>query len=69
VKSKTGKLVAVYRFKHLDADHNRDITAPRMATREAIARAHGTVVEASEKLVDESELDGNGFYPLNGPRI
>jgi hypothetical protein len=37
--------------------------APRQATIEAITRVKGTADLSTENLVEESELDGNGFYP------
>jgi hypothetical protein len=59
--------VTVYSFKHLDEHHNKDVIAPRKATREAIKRAQGIVIEESAQVVDESELDGSGFYPRKPP--
>jgi hypothetical protein len=56
-------MVKVFKFKHVDDDINEDVVAPRMATREAIQRVRGEAIDATMQMVDESELDGNGFYP------
>lgn len=34
-----------------------------MATLDAIDRVKGVAIESTMKMVDKSELDGNGFYP------
>ena len=56
-------MVKVFKFKHVDDDINEDVVAPRMATREAIQRVRGEAIDATMQMVDESELDWNGFYP------
>jgi hypothetical protein len=42
--------------------------APRMATLEAIKRVNGAAELSTETLVEESEVDGNGFYPVKKRR-
>jgi hypothetical protein len=41
----------------------REVVNPKLATLEAIERVHGVAVDATRRGVDESELDGNQFYP------
>ncbi|MGO9803356.1 MAG: hypothetical protein ACLPTM_17175 [Steroidobacteraceae bacterium] len=60
--------VTVYSFLHFDDDINEDAVSPRKATREAIKRVRGTVIEESGQQVDESELAGSGFYPAKPPK-
>ena len=55
--------VAVYAFVIWDRDRGGNVRPSRLATLEAIKRVHGVVVEGTSKRVDESELDGNQFYP------
>jgi hypothetical protein len=56
--------VAVYRYSALDRDTGRDVAAARMGTREAIRRAKGVADLESKELVDLSEVDCEGFYPI-----
>ena len=56
-------LVEVFKFEHVDEHNNATVRAPRMATLEAIDRVKGVAIESTMKMVDKSELDGNGFYP------
>jgi hypothetical protein len=56
-------LVKVFKFEHTDEHNNHTVRAPRMATFETIRRVQGVLIESTMKMVDESELDGNGFYP------
>jgi hypothetical protein len=56
-------LIKVFKFEHADEHNNHIVRAPRMATFEAIQRMQGVLIESTVKMVDESELDGNGFYP------
>ena len=60
--------ITVYRFTHPDEHMKGNGIAPRMATRESIHRVHGAVVESSEKLVNEADLDESGFYPRKPSR-
>jgi hypothetical protein len=55
--------IAVYAFAHVDDSLNAEIHSPRKATREAIERIRGRLIEASKEEVEESEVDRNGFYP------
>jgi hypothetical protein len=56
-------LVEVFKFEHVDEHNNATVRAPRMATLGAIRRVKGVAIESTIKLVNESELDANGFYP------
>ena len=56
-------LVEVYKFEHVDEHNNATVRASRMATLDAIHRVKGVAIESTIKMVDISELDGNGFYP------
>jgi hypothetical protein len=55
--------IAVYRFAVWDHDRGENVIALRMATLAAITQAKGLPDSGSMRLVDESELDGDGFYP------
>ncbi len=57
------KMALVYRFQVWDHDTGDNVWAPRMATLEAIKRVNGAAELSTETLVEEAELDGNGFYP------
>jgi hypothetical protein len=61
--------IAVYRFTHPDEHLKGNGTAPRMATRESIQRVRGAVIETSEKLVNEADLDESGFYPRRPAKL
>jgi hypothetical protein len=56
-------LVKVFNFEHVDEHNNATLRAPRMATLDAIDRVKGVAIQSSMKMVDASDLDGNGFYP------
>jgi hypothetical protein len=56
-------LVEVFKFEYVDEHDNATVRAPRMATLGAIQRVKGVAIESTIKMVDESDLDGNGFYP------
>ncbi len=56
-------LVTVYKFEHVDEHNNATARAPRMGTLDAIHRVRGVAIESTRKMVDQSELDGDGFYP------
>jgi hypothetical protein len=55
--------IAVFAFAHEDDSLNAEVHSPRKATREAIERIRGRLIEASKEEVDESAVDLNGFYP------
>jgi hypothetical protein len=56
-------LVEVFKFEHVDEHNKATVRAPRMVTLDAIHRVKGVAIESTMKMVDKSELDGNGFYP------
>jgi hypothetical protein len=55
--------VSVYAFVIWDRERGGNVRPPRLATLEAIERVHGVAVVGTGRSVDESELDGNQFYP------
>ena len=55
--------VAVYRFTLWDPDQGENVLAPRMATLATIEQVDGRPDRRSMLLIEESELDGEGFYP------
>jgi hypothetical protein len=55
--------VSVYAFVIWDPERGGNVRTPRLATLEAIKRVQGVVVDGTQRSVDESELDGNQFYP------
>jgi hypothetical protein len=55
--------VDVYAFVIRDGERGGNVRPPRLATLEAMKRVHGVAVEGTHRSVDESELDGNEFYP------
>jgi hypothetical protein len=57
------KMALVYHFDVWNHGAGENVRAPRMATMDAIKRANGVADISSEMPVDESSLDGNGFYP------
>jgi hypothetical protein len=61
-------VVDVYAFVIWDRERGGNVRTPRLATLEAISRVHGVVVDGTGKSVDESELDGNQFYPQESTR-
>jgi hypothetical protein len=58
--------VAVFRFTLTDRATGKAIEQPRMATQHAIREKLGQPLLHSERLVNESELDNDGFYPPSG---
>ena len=56
------KLVAVYSFKECDVSTDRNDKRPIKGTADAIERARGVILEGTKEMVDESLLDGAGFY-------
>jgi hypothetical protein len=64
VKAGGKKMTLVFRFQVWDHNMGENVWAPRMATLEAVKRVNGAAEPSTETLVEESEVDGNGFYPL-----
>lgn len=62
------KPVPVYTFVIYDHDKGTTVTYPRMATRRTIANMRGKVNEDSAWVVDERDLDVEGFYLGESPR-
>jgi len=58
----------VYTFVIYDHDKGTTVTYPRMATRRTIANMRGKVNEDSAWVVDERDLDVEGFYLGESPR-
>jgi hypothetical protein len=52
---------AVYTFGVLDRQTGDTVTDPRMATPEAIRRLKGIAQLESKQLVDEHEINADGF--------
>ena len=57
--------VAVYHFYGYDKDTVARVRSKRPATRDAIERAHGEIIEETGTEVDEAQLDGNGFLKID----
>jgi hypothetical protein len=57
--------VKIYKFKVWDNDAGENKIAPRMATREFVAKARGEVMEGTEREIDSSLLDENMQAPIN----
>jgi hypothetical protein len=55
--------IAVYTFEVWDRQKGATIVPPRMGTAEAIRRVKGMADLESKRLVDESTVDADGFYP------
>ncbi len=55
----------VYTFVVYDHDKQATATYPRMATRRTIANMRGKVNEDSAWVVEDSQLDAEGFYVGN----
>jgi hypothetical protein len=55
--------IAVYTFEVWDHQKGATIVATRMGTAEAIRRVKGMADLESKRLVDESTVDADGFYP------
>jgi hypothetical protein len=64
VKSGGKKIILVFRFQVWDHNMGENVWAPRMATLEAVKPVNGSAEQSTETLVEESEIDGIGFYPL-----
>lgn len=62
------KPVTVYTFVVYDHDKGTTVTYPRMATRRAIANMRGKVNEDSGWIVDERDLDVEGFFLSERPQ-
>ena len=58
----------VYTFVIYDHDKGGPVIYPRMATRRTIANMRGKVNEDSAWVVDEGQLDVEGFYSGDPPR-
>ena len=54
--------VAVYRFTVWDHARGENVVSPRLATLNTIEELDGVPDKASMQLVDESELDSDGYY-------
>ena len=54
-------LVTVHAFWIWDGNDNK--RAPRMASLETITRIKGEPIDGTARSVDESDLDGQGYYP------
>jgi hypothetical protein len=59
-------MAKVYHFKKFDATAGDYVHAPRMATPAAIEGFKAVRVAESETDVDDSLIDGNGFYCPDG---
>ena len=55
--------IPVYSYVILNSDNHKDVPGARMATAEAIRRVNGHMNLSSKKMVDEGEVDPEGFYP------
>ena len=55
--------VSVYAFVIWDRERGGNVRPPRLATLAAIKRVRGVAIDGTGRSVDESELDGNQFYP------
>jgi hypothetical protein len=55
--------VSVYGFVIWDRERGGNVRPPRLGTLEAIERVRGVAIDGTARSVDESELDGNEFYP------
>lgn len=53
--------VTVYEFEAWNEFEDANQIAPRMATAEAIVAVGGQVIEGSEREIESSLLDDNGF--------
>lgn len=56
---------AVYSFGFLDRQTGDTVTDPRMATEQAIRRMRAMALLESKRLVQEGEIDSDGFYKLS----
>jgi hypothetical protein len=60
--------VAVYRFYVKDPAGGENFISPRFATLSTIERRDCQPITSTRKMVDESQIDGGGFFPRR-PRI
>jgi hypothetical protein len=59
--------VEVYYFTGWDQMHGDNLISKRPATLDAIKARGGTALPETMRLVDISELDGNGFLKVEKP--
>jgi hypothetical protein len=52
---------AVYRFTWQDDETGENKVNPRFATLKAIKMCNGRSLEATRRIVDANDIDGNGF--------
>jgi hypothetical protein len=53
--------IAVYRFVCCDKESGENVESPRFATLKAIKLRDGRNVEDSRRIVDDCDVDENGF--------
>ena len=53
--------IAVYRFTWRDRETGENRENPRFATLKAIKQHDGRNIEASRRIVDDGDIDGQGF--------
>jgi hypothetical protein len=58
-------MVKVYQFEVWDGQTGRNVKAMRMATRECIKKARGTVIERTEREVDASMVNAEGLADIS----
>ena len=56
--------LAVYRFILWDKETGQCVESPRFATLKAINLHAGRNIEASRRIVDDSEIDDSGFLKI-----
>lgn len=61
-------IVSVYRFEMYDIESDRSSIRPLRATREAIDRFGGKIIEESREEIDQSELDADGCLRDKPPK-
>jgi hypothetical protein len=59
--------VEVYYFTGWDQMHGDNLLSKRPGTLEAIKARNGTPLPETMRIVDSSELDGNGFLKADRP--
>lgn len=59
--------VTVYTFAATDRETGQNVADARMGTPEAIRRVKGMADLESKRLVNDSEVDAEGFYPAQPP--
>ena len=60
-----GDCVEVYDFEVWDRELQKNVTAPYMATPDAIRRLKGIADLESMRVVDRSAVDDRGFYGVH----